>query len=305
MAAASRWKPGVDVVLDRPRDLGVHHLERGGHDPSGDDAAHGRGRVFHPREVGEQRSNGRRIGGQAYGDASGDPHRPLAADERSPKVVTRRVGLEAAQQREFTIGEHDLDGQHVRARDAVEEAVRPTRVVGHVATDRARLLARRVGREVQAVLGHGSGQIQVEHARLDPRDTVVDVDVEDAVHLGGHHHHRWTIRIAAHRHCTAGQPRPRSPRDDRPPVDPRHPNDGLNLLGGPGETHRRGRSLDHGGIAGVEGQRQRLVEHSERLEHSAKVGDERRIGHGSVEVGDGGSGSGKDGAEIGESGRRS
>ena len=31
--------PGADVVLDRPGDLGVHHLERGGHDAGGDDPA--------------------------------------------------------------------------------------------------------------------------------------------------------------------------------------------------------------------------------------------------------------------------
>ena len=54
-------------------------------------------------------------------------------------------------------------------RDALGEAVRPARVVGHVAADRARLLAARVGREVQAVGGDGPGEVEVEHARLDPR----------------------------------------------------------------------------------------------------------------------------------------
>ena len=37
-------KAGVHVVLDGAGDLGVHHLERGGHDAGGDDAADGRRR---------------------------------------------------------------------------------------------------------------------------------------------------------------------------------------------------------------------------------------------------------------------
>ena len=54
-------------------------------------------------------------------------------------------------------------------RDALGEAVRPARVVGHVAADRARLLAARVGREVQPVGGDRTAEVEVQHARLDPR----------------------------------------------------------------------------------------------------------------------------------------
>ena len=49
------------VVLDRAGDLGVHHLERGGHDPGGDDPAHGGGGVLDRREVEQQRAHHRRV----------------------------------------------------------------------------------------------------------------------------------------------------------------------------------------------------------------------------------------------------
>ena len=49
----------ADEVLDRAGDLGVHHLERGGHDPGGDDPADGRGRVVDRDEVEEQRPDHR------------------------------------------------------------------------------------------------------------------------------------------------------------------------------------------------------------------------------------------------------
>ena len=61
------------------------------------------------------------------------------------------LGVDAAQHGHLAVGQHDLDGEDVRARDAVGQAVRPAGVGGDVAADRAALLARRVGGEVQAV----------------------------------------------------------------------------------------------------------------------------------------------------------
>ena len=48
---------GADVVLDRARDLRVHHLERGRHDPRGDDPAHRGAGVFDGGEVEQQRAH--------------------------------------------------------------------------------------------------------------------------------------------------------------------------------------------------------------------------------------------------------
>ena len=69
------------VVLDRAGDLGVHHLERRGHDAGGDDPADGRGGVLDRREVEQQRAHDRRVGREPHRDAGGDAHGPLGADE--------------------------------------------------------------------------------------------------------------------------------------------------------------------------------------------------------------------------------
>ena len=83
-------------------------------------------------------------------------------------------------------------------RHALGEAVRTAGVVGHVAADRAGLLAARIGSEVQAVDGDGAAEVEVEHARLDPGPTCVRIDRADPVHLGERDDHR-ARRAAPHR----------------------------------------------------------------------------------------------------------
>ena len=76
---------------------------------------------------------------------------PLAADERAAQVVPGRLGILAAEHGDAAIGQHHLDGEDVARCDPVGEAMRPTGVVRDVAADRARLLAARIGREVESV----------------------------------------------------------------------------------------------------------------------------------------------------------
>ena len=68
---------------------------------------------------------------------------PAGSGSSPPSTVDRAVGQD------------DLEGEDVGVGDALGQAVRTAGVVGHVAADRARLLAARVGGEVQAVVGHG------------------------------------------------------------------------------------------------------------------------------------------------------
>ena len=53
-------------------------------------------------------------GSEPHRDAGGDAHRALAADEAAPQVVAGLVGLEAAEQRDRAVGQHDVDREHVR-----------------------------------------------------------------------------------------------------------------------------------------------------------------------------------------------
>ena len=94
--------------------------------------------------------------------------------------------------------------------DAFGEAVRTAGVVRHVAADRARLLAARIGREVQAVFGDGAAEVEVEHSRLDPGPPCVRVDGANPVHLGERDDH-----CSVGRHGSPGQTGARAPGDER------------------------------------------------------------------------------------------
>ena len=74
---------GADVVLDRAGDLGVHHLERGGHDPRGDDPAHRGAGVLDRGEVEQQRADRGRV--------RREPHRdPRSAMPIVPSLPTKQ-----------------------------------------------------------------------------------------------------------------------------------------------------------------------------------------------------------------------
>src|ERR687897_94595 len=240
---------GVDERLRGLRDALVHHLERRRQQPAGDDAAHGLGGGVDRGEVEQQRGHGRWVGREPHGDAGGDAQGSLAAHERAPQVEPGGLGVEPAEDGHRPVGQHDLHGQHMGARHAVGEAVRPARVVGHVAPDGAGLLARGVGGEVQAVRRKFSREVEVDDARLHPRHTVDRIDLEDAIHLGGHHHHR-----VADRYGPAGQPRSRPPCHEGPVVAAGDAHGRGDLLGGQREAHDGGRPGQHRGVAPVQSQ---------------------------------------------------
>ena len=72
------------------------------------------------------------------------PERALGADERARAGRSR--GRRGRSSTTRAVAEHDLEAGHVVGREAVLEAVRAARVLGHVAADRADDLARRVRR---------------------------------------------------------------------------------------------------------------------------------------------------------------
>ena len=120
---------------------------------------------------------------------------------------------------------HDLQAQHVVGRHAVGEAVRPAGVLGDVAADGAGALARRVGRVVEAVLGDRLAQVEVDHARLDQRRPVLDVDLEDALHARHRDEHAADRRDGAAAEPGTGAARHHrqvvlAARSSRPPPPP-------------------------------------------------------------------------------------
>ena len=179
-------------------------------DTGGDHRAHRRGAVLDGPEVHQHRAHRRRVGRQPHADLGGDAEHALAADEDAAQVVADRLGILAAEHGDRAVGQDDLERQDVGVGDPLGQAVRSTGVVGHVAADRARLLAARIRGEVQPVLGNGPREVEVEDARLDPRPARRRVDGEDAVHLR-RRDHDGPLR----RHGAAGEPGPRAAGDER------------------------------------------------------------------------------------------
>ena len=82
------------------------------------------------------------------------------------------------------VDQHHRDAEEVVGGDAVFQAMRAAGVHGDVAGDGAGELARRIGRVEEARMRDRLGDGEVGDAGLHARGAVVEIDVEDAVHLG-------------------------------------------------------------------------------------------------------------------------
>ena len=163
---------GADEVLDGAGDLGVHHLERRGHDPGRDDPAdRGRGVVdaWRSRAAACAPSGG--FGGEAHRDPRRDAHRPLAAHEAASQVVARRDPGSSPPSRATVPSVRTTSSAStcvVVTPDARQCG--PPAFVATLPTDRARGLRRRIGCVVEAEVTDRTAQIEVEDPGLDPCD---------------------------------------------------------------------------------------------------------------------------------------
>ena len=138
---------------------------------------------------------------------------PLAADEEVRQRVAGDVlDVLAAGPDDRAVGHDDLERQDRLARLAVLDAAQAAGVGAQVATDRAHLVARGVRRVEQALGGDGGLEMGVDDARLDDRDEVLAVDLEDLVHRGEDHRQAALDAGGATR-----QARPGAAGDDRDP----------------------------------------------------------------------------------------
>ncbi len=135
-------------------------------------------------EAGEQRPHALGPAQDAERDAGRDAERALGADQDAHQVEPVVVEPLPAEVHDVAVGEHDLEARHVRDGETVLEAVRAARVLGDVAADRADLLARRVGRVVEAVWRHGLGHREIRDPRLDDHPPALEIDLDDPVHPG-------------------------------------------------------------------------------------------------------------------------
>ena len=199
-----------------------------------------------------------------------EPDRALGADDHPTEVVAGRLRALGAEARHGPVPEHDVERQDVRGRDAVREAVRAAGVRPHVAADRRHLLRGRVRHVRESRTAEGDAEIEVEQAGLDPRQSVLGPDLEDAVHLRRDDHEGVADRCGR-----AREPGAAPARHHREVVH----------RGRRGRTRRRrrrsegrpraGRALDHRRIACVQAERQGVREHLVRTERFLELPSRR------------------------------
>ena len=104
--------------------------------------------------------------------------------------------------------------------------MRAAGVVGDVAADGARLLARRIRRVVVAARADLPGEVQVHQPGLDDRDLVLVIDLDDAVHP-----HQRDDDTAFGRQTAAGESGAGAARDERNPFPVGQAHDRGDVLG--------------------------------------------------------------------------
>ena len=162
------------------------------------------------REGGHQGPDRLRDRQQPDQDPGDHAHRPLRADQHPEQVESGPVGVVAAHPVDGPVGQHHLHPDDVVGGDPVVQAVRPARVLGGVAADRAGLLGGWVGRVEKALPGRLDAEIGVDHAGLHHRSPARLVDLQDPVHAG-----QRQRDPAAARHRAAGEPGAGAASDER------------------------------------------------------------------------------------------
>ena len=131
------------------------------------------------------------------------PSEPMNAPRRSyPRASATRPPSQTTSSRC-----HHLEPEHMVRCHAKRQAVRAAGVFRHVAANRAGLLAAWIGSVEQPEMRHRFRNLDVRYARLDHRNAVRGVDLEDAPHSRG-----GDDDSTAMRHRTAAQPRARPSR---------------------------------------------------------------------------------------------
>ena len=207
-----------------------------------------------------------RIAREPHPDLGDDAERAFAADNRADQVGPRRILGRPADLHDLAVGRDQLHAQHVVDRDAILERVRPAGIRGHVAADRARPLARRIGRVVKAGARQVLVQRRVHDARLDHGVAIAQIHFQNVAHPREHDHH-----AAAHRQAAAGQARAGPARHKRHAVLVAELHDRRNFARRfRKHGHDRAVLFDHKRIALVNGQIRMGIQHALRAEKAAK-----------------------------------
>jgi hypothetical protein len=162
----------------------------------------------------------------------------------------------------------------VIGRDAVLERVRAAGVLRDIATDRARLLRRRVGSVEKAVLAHGVGDVEINDTAFDLDAAALEIDRDNPVHPRSADHHG-----RPHRQRAAGEPGTGAARNERDLSPPQRAQNFAHLFGRAGQHEHVGCAfLDRPAVALVNLELRRARHDSVIAGDSPQLRDERGLG---------------------------
>ncbi len=166
----------------------IHDFHRSRQQPGPDHARHGVAGGLKARVRRQHRAIHLRARDQPQRDLQRDPEQPFGSDEQAGQIRSRLFKAVAAQRDERPVGQDRADAEHVVRGHAMTETVRAARVEGHVAANRADLLAGRIGRVVEAMRRAKRGDREIDdagldhghaRARVEPHDPIQPVERDD------------------------------------------------------------------------------------------------------------------------------
>ena len=198
---------GMHELLDGVYRGPVHHLHAARNDAGADDPRHAGTRVFRGRKADQHRACAFRLLQDAHRHFRDHAEQSFRAGDDTEEVVAAGIEMLAAEPDHLAGHQHHFEAQHVVGGHAVFETMHAARILRHVAADRAGDLRGGIGRVVEPAVLDRTRDGEVGDAGLDHCDTVLEIDLADAVELGHAEKHAVAERQSAARQRGAGAAR--------------------------------------------------------------------------------------------------
>ncbi len=173
--------------------------------------------------------------------------RSFGRPENAHQVIAGIVQGLAADLDDLAVGEDDFRPQDMVAGHPVFQTVRPSGILAEISPDRGHFFARRIRLVEITVLGQHILQIQRHYTGLDDDPLILDIHVEDLIHL-----RQDDGDAALNGNTPPAQVRPRPPRDDANLVIMGKFDDLRHLFGGGGKNDAIGFGTDQRRIVFIE-----------------------------------------------------
>ncbi len=190
---------GMNEFLDRMDRRPVHHLHAARNDAGADDARHAFAAILGFQETDQGRARGLRTLENAHGNFRDNAKQTFGPGNDAEQIVTAGIQVTAAEPYDFAGYQDQFAAEQIIRGHAVFEAVHAAGIFRDIAADRAGDLRGRIGRVVEAGMLDRLRDREIGYPGLDHGDTVVVVDLKDAIEFGHAEQHAVTERQRAAR----------------------------------------------------------------------------------------------------------